>query len=155
MKKQLKLILYLLSTALVWFGCEPNFDPEKCLGEDAFLVETFYNEELLQFPCAILPEDESYGARNFIITTQDEFDETFICNDGFPTIDFNQYFVLAGRFRYRDDASLQSQSVILCENKLVYNVEIKKSILNSITNVFYYQVVDREYLNKDIIFNVN
>lgn len=147
------IISLLVGTALI--SCEPSFDPEKCLGEDPFLVETFYNEELLQFPCAILLEDESYGARNFIITTQDEFDEIFNCNDGFPTIDFNQYFVLAGRFRYRDDASLQSQSVILCENKLVYNVEIKKSILNSISNVFYYQVVDREYLNRDIIFNVN
>lgn len=150
-----KPLLILLSVLVTFVSCEPSFDLEKCLGEDAFLVETFYNEELLQFPCAILLEDESYGARNFIITTQDEFDEILICNDGFPSIDFNQYFVLAGRFRYRDDASLQSQSVILCENRLVYNVEIKKSILNSISNTFYYQVVDREYLNKEIIFNVN
>lgn len=147
------IISLLVAKALI--SCEPSFDLENCTGENGMQVETFYNEEFQQFPCGIQLDDESFGTRNFIIKTQEEFENLITCNAGAPTIDFNEYFVLAGRFRYKDVANLQSQSVILCENRLVYNVEIQKTILNSITNTFYYQVISKEYINYEIIFNVN
>lgn len=155
MKTNPKNLFAALLVGVVFISCEPSFNPENCSGEDSLQIETFYNEEFQQFPCAIQLDDESFGIRNFIIKSQEEFENIMSCNAGSPLIDFNEYFVLAGRFRYKDSASLQSQSVIICDNRLVYNVEIQKSILNSITNTFYYLVISREYINYEIIFNVN
>jgi hypothetical protein len=154
MKTKLKISLSLLFLWLAIGGCEPSFDSEKCEGENTLLVESYFSKEINEFPCGLTNLDEKAKQINLIIETKSDFEKYFSCNEGFPDIDFNKYFILAGRYTHKNCAVLINQNVVICENTLVYNVNIQAQICNGISDVYYYQIVLRDYLKYKIKFNV-
>ena len=133
-------------------GCAEEI--QNCDGDNAQQLQTFYNDEFSNIPCSLQSIDNSDKEVNLIIKTQADYEKYFICSFQPPAVDFDKYFILAGRYRHHQCAVFDSQQTLLCENKLFYKVRMLPQDCQAITNVFYFAVIDRQHVNLPVVFDV-
>lgn len=143
-----------LFLTLPTFGCQNECIPQDCSGDNAQSIETFYSEEFAGAPCGLQNIDNDKKEVNLILTTQTDFDKYFNCAAQLPVIDFDNYFILAGMYRHHQCAVFDSQSVSVCNNKIKYSVTMLEQDCQAITSVFYATVIEKEYNNLPIDFDV-
>lgn len=143
-----------LFLALLAFGCQDECIPQDCAGDNEQFIETFYSEEFAGIPCGLQNAESDEKEVNLIITTQTDFDKYFTCAAQLPVIDFDKYFILAGMYRHHQCAVFDSQSVSVCNNKINYRVTMLEQACQAITSVFYATVIEKEYNNLPVDFDV-
>lgn len=89
-----------------------------------------------------------------VIKNQNDFEKYVRCNYEPMEIDFNSQILLAGRYRHHQCAVFDSQQILICENKLYYKVRMIEQICAAFTNVHYFAVIDRQYENLPVVFDV-
>ncbi len=135
------------------FSCH-NENFQNCEAGDTQQLETFYKDEFEEIPCSLQNIDAEVNEVNLIIKDQTDFEEYFSCSDQFPDIDFDKYFILAGRYRHYNCAGLDSQEVLVCKNKVVFRVRMLKQDCHAFTNVFYAVVLEKGYSSLPVAFDV-
>ena len=118
------------------------------------VIETFYNDEFENITCSLQNINTDDQTVNLLIKTQADYEKYFICSTQLPAIDFEKYFILAGRYRHHQCAVFDSQQMLLCNNRIVYRVRILELICAAFTNVYYFAVIDRQYENLPVEFDV-
>lgn len=143
------LLLILLTT-----GCQNESVPQDCSGDNAQSIETFYSEELASIPCGLQNIESTEKEVNLIIANQVDLEKYFTCSEQLPEIDFNKYFILAGRYTHNNCAVFDSQQVSICNNKVIYKVKMLEQVCQAITSVFYATVIEKKYSNLPVDFDV-
>lgn len=151
LKNSMGSILFLIILA---FGCQNENLPQDCSGEDAQYLETFYFEELASIPCALQNIESTEKEVNLRIESQADLEKYFTCHEQLPEIDFEGYFILAGRFTHHQCAMFDNQQIFFCNNKVVYRVKLVEQDCLAITSVFYAIVIEKKYSNFSIEFDV-
>jgi hypothetical protein len=155
MKNKLKaLIILFFLTALSSSSCQKEEVVQSCEGDNASQIETFYNEEFDENPCSLQNISADEEVLNLVIKTQVDYEKHFTCSNQLPPVDFEKYFILAGRYRHIQCAILDNQQVLMCDNKLFYKVRMLLQDCQAITNVFYVKVVEKKYENLPVAFDV-
>ncbi len=127
---------------------------QNCEGDGAQQVETFYNVAFENIPCSLHNIDADDKVVNLVIKTQADYENYFTCSTQLPDVDFDLYFILAGRYRHSNCAIFDSQQVLLCNNKILYRVGMLEQACQAITDVFYVTVIERSYESLSIEFDV-
>ena len=137
-------------------GCDKDEGIQTCQGDTAQQVQTYYNDEFRDIPCSLqnISASASDKVVNLVIKTQADYEKYFICSYQPPAVDFEKYFILAGRYRHHQCAVFDNQQVLLCNNKIVYRVAMLEQICAAFTNVYYFAVIDRQYENLPVVFDV-
>lgn len=125
-----------------------------CEVDNAQQIETFYNNEFENIPCSLQNINTDDKVVNLVIKTQADYEKYFICSYAPPAVDFGKYFILTGRYRHHQCAMFDSQLVLLCNNKIVYKVGMLEQICAAFTNIYYFAVIEREYENLPVVFDV-
>ncbi len=154
MKEKSKAVIILLLLSVLSGSCQEETMIQNCEGENGQRIETFYNEELREIPCSMQHINPDTREVNLVIKTQADYEKYFTCIAELPTLDFTKYFILAGRYRHHNCAVFDRQQVLLCNNKLIYKVEMLEQICNAFTNVFYVTVIERKYEGLQVVFDV-
>ncbi len=154
MKNQCKTMPILILFTLLSGSCQEEAMILNCEGENVQRIDTFYDDELENIPCSIQNINPDTKEVNLVIKTQADYEKYFTCSNELPVIDFEKYFILAGRYRHQQCAVFDRQQVLLCNNKLIYKVEMLELICASFTNVFYATVIEREYEGLSVVFDV-
>ncbi|MDO9553746.1 hypothetical protein [Rhodonellum sp.] len=154
MKSKSKAVTILLLLTVLSGSCQEESMIQNCEGENGQRIETFYNEELREIPCSIQNINPDTREVNLVIKTQADYDKYFTCSAELPTVDFEKYFILAGRYRHHQCAEFNRQQVFICNNKLIYKVEMHELICAAFTNVFYVTVIERKYEGLQVVFDV-
>ncbi|WP_019596727.1 MULTISPECIES: hypothetical protein [Rhodonellum] len=154
MKNQFKSVTILLLLTVLLGSCQEESLNQSCEGENSQRIETFYNEELENLPCSIQHINPDTREVNLVIKSQADYIKYFTCNTELPAIDFEKYFILAGRYRHHQCAEFNRQQVFICNNKLIYKVEMHELICAAFTNVFYVTVIERKYEGLQVVFDV-
>lgn len=134
-------------------SCQQEEVIQNCEGDNTQYLETFYSEEFLSIPCGLQNIESDENEVNLVITNQTDFEKYFTCAEQLD-IDFEEFFILAGMYRHRQCAVFDSQQVLFCNNKIVYRVRILEQICAAFTNVYYFAVIDRQYKNLPVVFDV-
>ncbi len=145
-------ILLLLS--VLSGSCQEESMIQNCEGENGQRIDTFYNEELGNLPCSLQNINPDTKEVNLIIKTKADYEKYFTCSAELPTLDFEKYFILAGRYRHHQCAVFDRQQVLLCNNKLIYKVEMLELICAAFTDVYYFTVIERKYEGLQVVFDV-
>ncbi|RZS95388.1 hypothetical protein [Cecembia calidifontis] len=153
MKTILNLVVSLLLLANIG-GCDDDAGIQTCEGDNAQQVQTYYNDEFRDIPCSLQNINTNDKVVNLVIKTQADYEKYFICSFQPPVVDFDKYFILAGRYRHHQCAVFDSQQTLICENKLYYKVRMLEQICAAFTNVHYFAVIDRQYENLPVVFEV-
>jgi hypothetical protein len=148
MKNALRVLLNLLVFGFA-FGCE---EKTVCDGEMAFQVQTFLTEEFEA--CGLQNLDHRQKEVNLIIKTQAEFEKYVSCQPQSDPIDFNEFFLLAGRYKHQQCVRFDRQEVTICENRIFYTVNLMEQDCYSISDVFYFALIDRKFEDLEVKFNV-
>lgn len=127
---------------------------QNCEGENGQRIETFYNQELEDLPCSLQNINPDTREVNLVIKTQGDYIKYFSCSAELPTLDFEKYFILAGRYRHQQCAVFDRQQVLLCNNKIIFKVEMIEQDCLDLTNVFYVTVIERKYEGLQGVFDV-
>jgi hypothetical protein len=140
---------------LMSMGCGEELNT-NCDGDNAQPIETFFDSDFDSAICQLNAQniDQSEKETHLIIKTQNDFERYVNCTEDVPEIDFNEYFILAGMYRHHQCAVFDRQEVLLCNNRIVYEVELFEQICAALTNVSYFVVIDRQYENLPFVFNV-
>lgn len=146
------LVVFLM---LMGMGCEEEI-ATNCEGDNAQPVETFFTEDFEIATCQLNAEniDHSEKETHLIIKTQSDFEKYVSCTENAPTIDFDEYFVLAGIYRHQQCAIFDRQSVVLCEERLIYRVRLLEQDCLAITSVTYFTVISKDHDSKEVEFDV-
>jgi hypothetical protein len=152
MKTILKILFLCGIILLTAFSCEK--EEENCDMDNAQHVETFYSDEFERIPCSLHNIDTDNKVVNLVIKTQADFEKYLSCSSQLPAIDFKKYFILVGRYRHHQCAIFDSQEVLICDNKLFYKVRMLEQDCLAFTDVFYVTVIEREYVNLPVKFDV-
>ncbi|MFD2035734.1 hypothetical protein ACFSKL_13100 [Belliella marina] len=152
MKNILKMTPILLLLAALTCSCQNEINPD-CEGDNAQQVELFYVDEFESTPCGLQNIEGNEKETNLVITTQADFEKFFTCSEQLH-IDFDKYFILAGMYRHHQCAVFDSQQVVLCNNRIVYKVGLLEQICAALTNVSYFVVIDKQYENLPVVFDV-
>jgi len=154
--KTLKTIVVslLLFTALAT-GCHNEGITQNCQGGDsATPVEAFYSDEFASIPCGLQNVESDDKEINLVITNQADLEKYFTCHEQLPEIDFDKYFILAGRYTHHQCAVFDTQSVSICNGRIVYKVYILEQICAAFTSVFYASVLEKKHSNLPVDFDV-
>jgi hypothetical protein len=146
-------IIFLISTTLS-SSCEDQSAAQNCDSSNPQQIETFLNDEFANNPCSIQNISTEEKEVNLVIKTQADYEKYFICSFGLPVVDFDKYFILAGRYQHFQCAIFDNQQVLLCNNIIIYKVSMERQVCQAITNVFYSVVIERQFENLDIEFDV-
>jgi hypothetical protein len=140
---------------LMGMGCGEELNT-NCDGDNAQPIETFFDSDFDSAICQLNAQniDQSEKETHLIIKTQNDFERYVNCTEDVPEIDFNEYFILAGMYRHHQCTVFDRQEVLLCDNRIVYKVELLEQICAALTNVSYFVVIDRQYENLPFVFNV-
>ena len=132
--------------------------PFECAGSAPELITTVYTNEIANGAC--LPQIQNFdlpigsgNAFGIIIKNQASFQKLIKCNSFPGSIDFNKYFVLAG-FYYKSKTFLDSLTLFTCDNNLVFKMDMSDGVGGDVGFVFSMAVVDRKYLGKEIVFDM-
>jgi len=143
-------ILFFLTS--VTGSCQTEVDPD-CDGNNVQQIESFYIDEFESTPCGLQNIEGNEKETHLVITTQTDFEKYFTCSEQMA-IDFDKYFILAGMYRHHQCAAFDSQQVLMCNNRIIYKVRLLEQICAALTNVSYYVVIDRQYENLPVVFDV-
>lgn len=154
MKNKSKAVTILLLLSVLSGSCQEESMIQNCEGENGQRIETFYNEELENLPCSLQNINPDTREVNLIIKTQADYIKYITCSAELPAIDFEKYFILAGRYRHHNCAVFDRQQVLLCNNRLIYKVKMREQICNAFTNVYYFAVIERKYEGLQVVFDV-
>jgi hypothetical protein len=143
------LLLTLLTT-----GCQNESIPQSCDGDNAQYLETFYSEEFAGIPCELQNIESDKKEVNLVITNQVDLKKYFTCFEQLPEIDFDKYFILAGRYTHNNCAVFDSQQVSICNNKIIFKVKMLEQVCHAVTSVFYATVIEKKYSNLPVDFDV-
>jgi hypothetical protein len=143
------------SILFLWIaiGCELSFDPENCTGENKVALEPINVEGLNFEGCGFLDATNEQEYR-VIIKSKAEFEKYINCSTISSLVDFNKYFILAGSYNHRQCAILDNQQVSICNDILVYNVNLREQDCFATTRVNYLVVIKNKYINLPVKFEV-
>jgi hypothetical protein len=145
-------ILLLLTT--LSSSCQKEDVIQNCEGDNAQQIETFYNDEFGSIPCSLQNISTDNKVVNLVIKTQADYEKYFTCSNQLPEVDFEKYLILAGRYRHHQCAIFDNQQVLLCDSKLFYKVRMLLQDCQAITNVYYVTVIEKEYENLPVEFDI-
>lgn len=135
-------------------SCQNEVVTQNCEGDNAQFLETFYSEEFTSVPCSLQNIESDVKEVNLIISSQPDFEKYFTCFEQFPEIDFEKYFILAGRYTHNNCAVFESQQISICNNKIIYKVRMLEQECHAITSVYYATVLEKKYNSLPVDFNV-
>lgn len=144
----------LLFLTLFAFGCQNESVPQDCSDDNGQFLETFYSEELGSIQCGLQNIESTEKEVNLIITNQVDLQKYLTCFELLPEIDFDKYFILAGRYTHNNCAVFDSQQVSLCNNKVIYKIKMLEQACHAITSVFYATVIEKKYSKLTVDFDV-
>ncbi|MFD2036923.1 hypothetical protein ACFSKL_19115 [Belliella marina] len=133
-------------------SCQNEINPD-CEGDNAHQVESFYIDEFESASCGLQNIGGNEKETNLVITTQADFEKYFTCSEQL-TIDFDEYFILAGMYRHQQCAEFDSQQVLLCNNRIVYKVRMLEQICQAPIAVFYSTVIEKKHNALPVEFDV-
>jgi hypothetical protein len=145
----------LASLLLLWniAGCDNQPETPVCEEGDVRYLQTFFNDEFGRAACRLQGIDPNTQVVNFVIRNQVDYEKHVVCGQP-PAVDFEKYFLLAGRYRHHQCAIFGEQQVMLCNNKIVYRVRMIQHDCLSFTNVWYFAVIEKRYENLPVVFDV-
>lgn len=140
--------------SVLTLSCEKAEAPVNCENMNGNVIDSFENLLFEDMTCLIQNINPDQGTVNLEIKTQSDYENYFACSSPLPEIDFENYFILAGRYRHRQCAVFDSQQVLLCNNRIVYRVRMLEQICAAFTNVYYFTVLEKKYSNWPVEFDV-
>jgi hypothetical protein len=149
-----KLILAMTSLILMAVSCHKEALIPNCEGDNAYHIGTFYSDEFRDTPCSLQNVSTDDKVVNHVIKTQGDYEKYIACGIQRPAVDFEKYYILAGRYRHNYGAKLYTQQVLICNNKIIYEVRLEGQDSNTFMDVFYATVIERKYVNMSIEFDV-
>lgn len=139
----------------------PNgLPPFECTGGAPESIATFYVDEIGNSVCRAQIQNlgltsNSGRATGIIINNQAAYDKYLTCAATKPVIDFENYFILAGLYRHNSCASLKQYEVKLCDDKLIFRIDMLKGLCAGPNNVIFLMVVvEKIYEDKTIVFDM-
>jgi hypothetical protein len=154
MKNILKALTILLTSTALSSSCQKEDVVQKCEGDNAQQIETFYNDEFENIPCSVQNINTDDKVVDLVIKTQADYKKYFTCSTQLPDVDFEKYIILAGRYRHNQCAVFDNQQVLMCDDKIFYKVRMLVQDCQAITNVYYVTVIERKYENVPVIFDI-
>ena len=127
---------------------------KNCEGDNTTVLKTFYSEEFSSVPCNLQNIESGNKEVNLVITKQEDLEKYFTCHEQLPKIDFDAYFILAGRYTHNNCAVFASQQVLICNNRIIYKVRMLRQDCTAITSVFYATVIEKKYNTLPVDFDV-
>jgi len=143
------LLLTVLATS-----CQNEVVTQNCVGDNVQLLQTFYSEEFATVPCSLQNIESTDKEVNLVISNQTDFEKYFTCTQLLPEIDFEKYFILAGRYKHNNCAVFDSQQVLICQNKIIYKVKLLEQDCKAITSVYYATVIEIKYNSIPVEFDI-
>lgn len=135
---------------LIFIGCQDLPDRKSCQEDNRLYVPSL-DESETTFQTCYYTKDENF---NLIIDSQKVLDKHFSCQEDFE-IDFDNYFILAGRYTYKSCFSIISEELFICNNTLIYQVNLNELVCDAVTTENYFKVIERKYYKRKIHFDVN
>lgn len=137
---------------LTFYSCKEEF--KDCTGDNAQSIDTYYENEFENAFCQLQNIDDSKEETHLIIKSQSDYEKYVSCTEKLPTIDFDEYLVLAGVYRHHQCALFNWQSVVLCENEIIYRVRLLEQDCQILTSITYFNVISKEFDENKIEFDV-
>ena len=152
MKNKFFIAILILAGGMV--NCQQEILTQNCEGDNGKYIETFYTDEYEDIPCSLQNIDAEIKEVNLIVTSQVDYERFFSCSSQLPLIDFDKYLILVGRYRNNNCAVLDSQQVLICDNRIIFRVRILEQDCHAFTNVFYVTVIEKRYNTLPVKFDV-
>ena len=149
----MKYLFYFYFSILFLTGLTVSCRNEN-LSPECEVIETFYNDEFENIPCSLQNINTDDQTVNLVIKTQADYEKYFICGTQLPAVDFDKYFILAGRYRHNNCAVFDNQQVLLCNNKIIYRVRMLEQVCHSFTDVYYATAIEKKYEALPVEFDV-
>jgi len=146
-------ILLLIFIGSISVSCGEDVS-QNCEGDTAQPIETFYEPEFEEVNCILQNTDPNEKEVHLIIKNQEGYETYFSCIEGLPAIDFDEYFILAGVYGHHQCAVFDNQSVVLCENRLIYRVRLQEKDCFALTDIHYFTVLSKGHENSKIKFDI-
>lgn len=146
-------ILLIIFIGLINVSCREDVS-QNCEGDTAQPVETFYEADFEEVNCSLQNTNPNQKEVHLIIRNQDEYETYFSCIEELPAVDFDEYFILAGVYNHYQCAVFDSQSVVICNNRLIYRIRLLEQICGALTSVPYFTVLNKKHVNTEIKFDV-
>jgi len=154
MKTKIHIASCVFLLLLLTISCQNETALQDCSGDTAQYLQTFYSDEFANIPCTLQNIESTEKEVSVRIEDQSDLEKYFSCAEQLPKIDFDKYIIIAGRYRHHQCAILESQQVLLCNNKIFYKVRMLEQACAAFTNVYYFAVIDRAYENLPVEFDV-
>ncbi|SHM63548.1 hypothetical protein SAMN04488057_102412 [Cyclobacterium lianum] len=145
-----KLLLSYLPV-LLFLGCSLNEPDPNCNITEPVPFEAL---EMDDVRCMLQNIDENEEETSLIIENRDDFENFISCNGEITEIDFEDFFILAGRTSLPVCGRLKNQEVSLNCGKIGYHIEIGKLVCHKPTDVFYFAVIPIAYREFPIEFRI-
>jgi hypothetical protein len=154
LKKHLKqCLLPMVAVLVLGMGCGEDV-AQNCDGDNAQPIETFYESDFEEVNCQLQNTDANGKEVHLIIKNQDEYETYFSCIDGLPAIDFDDYIILAGVYSHHQCAIFDRQSLVICDNQLIYRVRLQEQDCFALTDIQYFTVLSKVHESNEIKFDV-
>lgn len=142
----------------VFMALDEDAPPVEC-GEGGTPIATYYSEEIANGFCRLevpLIDSAAKSKRGIgaIIRNQAAFNKYFTCRETLPSIDFENYFVLAGLYRHHSGASFKKQALTQCGDTIVFKMEMRKGLQAAPYSIFSMAAIEKKHYNKKILFNM-
>ncbi|HRO69312.1 MAG TPA: hypothetical protein PK951_03000 [Chitinophagaceae bacterium] len=139
----------------------PNgLPPFECTGGAPESIATFYVDEIGNSVCRAQIQNlgltsNSGRATGIIINNQAAYDKYLTCAAAKPVIDFDNYFILAGLYRHSSCVSFKQHEVKLCDDKLIFRIDMLKGLCAGPNNVIFSMVaIKKIYSKREIIIDM-
>ena len=106
--------------------------------------------------CVLQNIDNSSKEVNKKLDNRDDLEKHLNCSyEGLEyEFDFEEYFILTGKFSHHQCAGLMGHTVFICNSKLVYQVNIVQLDCQAFETVYYGVLVPRIYQDLSVVFDV-
>ena len=134
--------------------------PFECTGDATELISTFYASEIANGACRAMVQNLGLTANSsrgtgIIIKNQAAYEKSLTCAVSQPVIDFENYFVLAGFYRHSSCATFKQHTVMLCDGKIVFSIDMLKGLCAGPNNVIFSMVaIKKMYITKEILIDM-
>ena len=152
MIQQKKLLLFLFSI-LALISCVDSPNTKNCIEGNRLEVPSL---DLIDFGLEICGIKRDDPAQNFnvVIDTQEKLEKYIHCSE-YQQIDFDKYVILGGLYVHHQCIGLSSEELFICEGKLVYQVNLFPKDCFAVTEMPYFKLVERKYIERGVYFDIN